>query len=681
MQRHNRMMKALAFLFPVALFATSYTVNQNGNWHTAATFTPNGTPGFGDTINNSQYVLTCETGQTCDIGTVNSTALTISDGTHAASLIVNGTLDLRGQGMMNGVAYDCSHGSTVGLGTGALIQLDENGGAVPSGFTSGMSACTIFNLGTPGDQCTWGTSTPPCPTNVTSINNGSANGILLQDGGNGNGSSVMNFNGVSITDCGSNSTTVGCSNGEFDNTFGGSSWYWHQVYLGGDGFFATNAAYGMASSVPIDINGAISQGRLGNTDVFFDTTCGSGAYSGSYPNITLVSPACNVTRSITNSLLRDIQPDGVHADIGTMGMTITNTFWDGLGNTDLSLASANIAGAAWSYVVAVTDRATCSEDSATYLNILAPTADHIYSLCPSVSSTDNPIMLTIPANSGWGKDIKLSYVIFDNPTTNAGNQGHGLNYTADYTNTFPVNLDHLVVLQNSLGTGGVGLTAWSSGCPKAPYLSITHSTDIAGATEGTIYFGEGGATVCTAPALDNFQGNIFVGAGTLNPIAFGGGTTPTNQPANMALSATTDYNVNYGFLPFVITGFTTACASGCTNSGSPYAVPMTGSTPGVHDMNVNPMLSNPAINAYTWAATQGQASSAAGFRNAFIVGGPSSIHTSIQNLFNYICSGYIPTNGSITHMEPDGSTPGMCQAPTGSSLSSNVSISMKVSIQ
>src|ERR1035441_10333154 len=180
-------MKALLLLVPFALFATSYTVNQDGNWHTATTFTPNGTPVFGDTVSDNQYTLTCESGQTCNLGTVNTTSLTLGDGTHAASLINNGTLVLRGQGILNGAYYDCVHGPAVKLNTGSTLSLDENNGSASSVFVIGsMTApCVRFNIGTNGDGCTWGTSTPTCPTNVNSINNGAANGILLLDNGNG----------------------------------------------------------------------------------------------------------------------------------------------------------------------------------------------------------------------------------------------------------------------------------------------------------------------------------------------------------------------------------------------------------------------------------------------------------------------------------------------------------------
>jgi hypothetical protein len=661
-------MKAFLLLVPFALFATSYTINQNGNWHTATTFTPNGTPDFGDTINNDQYKLTCETGQTCNLGMVNTTSLTVGDGTHPASLVVNGTLTLRGQGGLNGAPADCSNGPTVTLGTGSTLNLDENGGSVASGFVigSGTIPCVRFNIGTVGDQCTWGTSTPVCPTNVNSINNGSTNGVLLLDNSNGTGTTIMNWFGFAINNCGSSSTSVGCFIGDFYSTSGGTgAWNWTQGYLNASGFFRSSVAGGMASAVPVALDSVISQGRLSGADILLNTQCSSGAYSGGV----LVTPACSVTRSITRSLLRMMRPDGPSGgDESSMGMTVSDVFWDGLGVGYPALAAANIAGGSWSYVVAVTDSATCTQDRPAYLAALAPTVDHVYSICPSVASSGNPNMLEVPSNNTWGTNVNVSNVIFDNPTTTAGNAGHcfqfGNNGMVD--SGYSVNLSYITVLTNSLGTGGCEFTAWSGLCHLGPAISITHSLQPATGTEGQIYFCEGNTSVASAPLLSAFKGNIYsdtlaaiTARGTaLNPLAFGN-FNAANQPANVVPPTGADYNASFNFLPFVTTSYTTACVPGCTNSGSPYAVPMTGSAPGVHDQNVNPQVSN-SRNAYTWAATHGQMATYAGFRQVFINGGPSAIGANIAALFYYINRGNIPGR-SLWNAMPDGTTIGPSQ--------------------
>ena len=177
-------MKILLLLLPSLLGATAYTsISAGGNWNVAATWGGSGIPGFGDTAYIPQGTVTCPESVTCDVGTVGSTSqLNIGDGTHAAALTVAGTLILRGTGIMTGAFNDCSHGPTVTLSDGTL-QMDEGGGSTPSGFVSGTTVCTIFDLGMSGEVCTWGTSTPTCSNNVTSINNGSANGVLLADGG------------------------------------------------------------------------------------------------------------------------------------------------------------------------------------------------------------------------------------------------------------------------------------------------------------------------------------------------------------------------------------------------------------------------------------------------------------------------------------------------------------------
>src|SRR6185312_4800022 len=377
--------------------------------------------------------------------------------------------------------------------------------------------CVHFVIGATGDLCTWGTSTPTCPTNVTSINNGTVNGILLLDSGTGFGDSVTNFKGVAISNCGVTSTTVaGCYQQEMFTS--NTAWSWNQVYLNSSAAFGVNAGVGVGSnSTPISFNNTISGGtRIQGTDIYFESTCSAGAFTPSF------IPACTGARSVTNSLLRNLRYDGVNSDPFTAGATISNVYWDGLGSYYPTLTAANIAGGSWSYVVSVADAKSCDEGASTYADILAPTADHIYALCTAVVSNP-PLMLIQTSNKNWGTSVTLSNGIFDlQATTNGG--GHCYLYGNDGSadDGYGVTLSYITVLKNSTLGYGCGFTQWASLCPAAPTTSITHLLSPGGTQIGPLYICEGNTNAATPPSVSVFKGNIFYDSSArVNPIMFG----------------------------------------------------------------------------------------------------------------------------------------------------------------
>jgi hypothetical protein len=651
----------LLLIAPLLCLATSYSVNQNALWHTATDFTPNGTPGFGDTIANAQYTLTCETGQTCNLGTAGGSAGTIGDGTHAASFINNGTLSLRGQWALAGAYRDCVNAPSINLLTGSTTNLDENGGSSASGFVSaaGHDSCIPFTIGTLGDTCTWGPAVT-CPTNVTSINNGSANGVLLLDSDSGQGDSRTRFYGVKIADCGS--ATAPCYQGEMNTA--NSSWAWKQVELESNGYFGSGQFEGVASgAIPITIDSTMVPTRLGVTDIYFNGLCSGGAYSGGV----LVTPACSGARSISNSLLRSEAPTGAgnpNDDI-TVGMTVTNVVWDNIASYFVNLTGANIAGGSWNHVVVMCDGTTCDESGAALSAIEAPTASYVYWLTTHLGSSVI-VQGYVPSTASWGTTINLDHFTFDNQSVNtlahcfnvgSGSSGNAYGYSIDMSY-------FSILVSPTLGYQSCEGTAWSGACPLGPAFNLTHWLIPGGPDNGLsggMYVCESGTATAVAPVITSYQANIFYDtAARIDPLRFGSLGNAANQPANVATPGGVDYNVNYNFLPFVTTAFTTACGPGCTNSGSPYAVPMTGSAPGGHDRNINPGLTNNTLNAYTWAIANGQAGTAAGFKQVFINSGPSAVGANIAALFYYINHGNIPAR-SLWNAMPDGTTIGPSQ--------------------
>lgn len=655
-------------LIPALGLAATITSPTGGNWHTAGTWTGGVAPAFGDAFIVQQGNLVCETGQTCSVGTVNTTTSTIGDGTHAATLTINGTMTLRGQVGMLGPNTDCTNNPSVVMGTGATLNLDENGGANPSGFLITTRPCVKFTFGTSGDVCTWGTSSPTCPTNINSTNNGSANGVLLKDSGDTFGTAQINWTGVAINNCGAASTTIaGCFQAETGGT--ASSWAWKQLYLHASGAFGVNTSAGTSASAPITIDSTISSGRLAHTDVYFQSECNSGtfsAFNASTPAGSNLTAACpGVARSVTNSLIRDVAYGGPTGggDNFTAGTTVKNTFFDGLGTGSYytSLTSANVGGGSWSYVVALSDADTCREDVA-YTAILAPVADHVYGIC--VAAGGVPLILAQAINKSWHTNGSLTNAIFDPAFGGASGGGHSFtygNYGASDDSGYWMFMSNISPLMNPALGYGIHFAEWSSVCGASPVTSITHITQPGTPTVGSFYICENSGVVSTPPVLSTFKGNIFYDSSArINPLMFGN-SEAASQPANVVTPTGVDYNANFNFVPFVTTPYTTACTPGpCTNSGGPYAVPMTGSTPGSHDINIAPGLLDNTRNGYTWAELKGQAATSAGFRQAFINDGPSRIGTNIAALFWYINQGNKPTQ-ALWNAMPDQTTIGASQ--------------------
>ncbi|HWE52006.1 MAG TPA: hypothetical protein VG273_19595 [Bryobacteraceae bacterium] len=658
----SRKVNLLFLSIPALCCAATFTASKSGNWNDPLTWGGAGVPGFGDTFVNNQYAVTVPVSTTANLGTVNSVSGTLGDGTHTASLIVNGTLNMRGRTQLFGPSYSCNGNYAVfQMGTGATLNLDENGGSAPSGFelsSSSASPCSVFRFGNPGDTCTWGTATPTCPTNVNSVNNGSANGVLLLDSLSGYGASITTWYGVAVNNCGS--STVYCYAPEFYSP--GGSWTMGQVYLNASSVFGAKYTGVYANgAMPFSIDSVISQNRLAQADLFFFQNCNAGVYGpvpsdGSVSRV--VTPACTA-KTLTNSLVRNMGIDGTANDPWSEGATFKDVFVDGLGSNYPNLTAANIAGGSWSYVVFANDARSCSQDGINLApGILAPALDHIYSICASTSGTKADVAI-IPATPSWGTNIVASNMMFENET---GILSHCLfPYGSTQGSGYKTTMSYLASIKTA---SPCPLYTWGGACAASGAHSVTHAVQPGtGDTAETVFVCENNG-VASGQTLVTFKGNIFYDSYARQwPLAFGnnGSIYDASQPANVADPAGTDYNANYNFAAATPARFTTACASGCTNGGTAYNLPTTGAVPGTHDANVNPSFIDNARTAYTWAATRGQAATFAGLKQVFINDGPSRIGTNIAALFYYINSGLIPTARPLQRALTDQTTIGTSQ--------------------
>jgi hypothetical protein len=662
-------MKKLNLLFlliPALCSGTSYiwSAGANGNWNVSTNWTPNGVPGFGDTATIVQYKVTVPASTTANIGTAGITAITLGNGAFGGGLTVAGTLDLRGTIALTGQFFDCVNPLTLTLSTGGLLELDENGTSNPSGMVipSGLSPCIVTTFGSPGDVCTWSASTT-CPTNVMSINNSSANGVLLRDlSGRGDNDNIVNWTGFQISNCGS--ASIACFQGGIDRST--DSWAWKQVSLVSDSWFGPLTSYGVGSdSVPITIDSTISSGtRLMGTDVFFGGQCTHGAY-GTFNSSTpagsnLITKACRGLRSITNSFISNEVPDGSNADPFTAGATIQNVFFDGLKSGSTYFSSANIAGGSWNNVVVYGNN---NSTTTAYASILAPVANYVYAF--SSGFAGETIDLTMPSNNTWGTNVSLSHVIVDDQDHASGSHclipgNPGTTSDAGYSISLSY---YATTLDTGTGTGGCTFSGWSGGCPLSPLFSITHSNVPAGINAiASFFFCDGANIAAGGTVVGTWKANIFYDkSARTNPVGYP--DAQATQPANIVSPTGTDYNDNFNAVPWPsgTAAVYNACASSvCTNIGTPYGLPMTGSAPGAHDVTTNPALLDNTRNAYSWALLHGQTADAAGFRQVFISGGPSAIGANIAALFYYIDRGNIPAR-SLWNAMPDGTTIGSSQ--------------------
>ena len=214
----------------------TFTAKANGNWASAATWTPSGctggghtTPDTGDGVRITAFHVTVPSGTTAYAGScpANNTTYDLTIAPTAATDAVSGILEVAGTLWLCGnVELNASAvANPAGLGvlqidTGGALKWDLNNGStayrLAPGVTGGWNQIAV---GTAGDTCTFGTES--CPTTILPINLGSANPILADANGTTD-SMTYRIYGTLVKNCGS--ASAGCITLATDNATGRNSY-------------------------------------------------------------------------------------------------------------------------------------------------------------------------------------------------------------------------------------------------------------------------------------------------------------------------------------------------------------------------------------------------------------------------------------------------------------------------
>jgi hypothetical protein len=210
----------------------------------------------------------------------------------------------------------------------------------------------------------------------------------------------------------------------------------------------------------------------------------------------------------------------------------------------------------------------------------------------------------------------------------------------------------------------------------SPNTVFTHNTfmiqnnALAAGPSQTNYFGEGG--IAPAGSVDTFKSNLGWNPNTATPSFLW--SVSNSHRATMtpnALDPTgADYNACYGcnLVPTYSTtgynGFTsmtnsTNCGGGtCTQTGTVYDVPLTGTVPGVHDVvNVDPQFVDARRNSKRWVELRNSMTAETATQDdvvAYLRTGPGTFASKISDVITWVKGGFAPQNPAYKGMAHDG---------------------------
>ena len=630
---------------------STFTAAANGNWATGGTGTcttgcsTHNTPDSGDTVTlPTNKHVTIAAGTTAYVGTcptANTTAsvtITSASGTNGELEVAGtATLWLCGNIKLNAPSNsNPTHFAILKIDTGASVVLDnDNHASVALNiFPATTNGWNNLIIGTAGDTCTFGASYS-CPTNITSINNGTANPVLVSTHGTTDNLTYQIY-GLGIKNCGS--ATVGCI--EYETAQGSTSY---------------------ASAGTIDIQGSM-----------FDTTGTIQAPVG-LSNVTSINLVNNrflndlvgvFHLEPTASYLIDgktcnFQGNVYSAAVGGgaqveqwKGCTFVGNIW-AHGNNFSTVPSRPMSS--WSWNLMLLDLAGPPSDFQLSAPLLLNSywignttgSWHMLAPLPMTQTVDGNIFENInPANAE-------GHIVFSNADTGAGSYQTilrnsislmGLSGTTAGTGpmlaTNGVPWTVAVIEHNSwFGAAHVGWGAWldhgintSDGAFPSNQAYLYYRSNNHWATSGTMNFvlGDAGGNPSEAP------NNNFNVTGITNNNIFGGSTAATyhagiNTNCNPSTSLGTHYDI-------------------CTASG----------TPGLHDKAVDPKSLDITRNAFQWASRmKGQAATAAGLVAAMMQ--CQDALYCYQQLWSWVRQGAQPTNMALKGAAHDGTDIGAVQ--------------------
>jgi hypothetical protein len=634
----------------------TFTAKANGNWASASTWTASGCTGSGHSypvsgdspISFSGYHVTIPNGTTAYAGSCPSSSttwdLTVAPSGGASGwLEVAGTLWLCGNIKLNAPANATPTSFGIfQMDTGSSLTWDMNGGStayrlVPS-TTGGWNNLII---GTLGDTCTfpvWPTET--CPTNITPVNIGTANPILV-DTNSTTDSMTYQVYGLLMKNCGS--ASVGCLNYATDGTTGRNS-YANAGLIDVEGsIFDTTGTVQMESgnvwntavTWPVfkenrfvrDLLGFLSIGQAFSSTVKNTCLFADNYFSGVFGNGNSDMPGCSFTGNVFQSSAIILEVTGTRL----IGAFQGNVFLTQASDLDVATTGSPVQG---NYFTATPSGGSVHQTDFTLAN-----EKYIGNVHEGLGSGQAEGHCTIDQNnSGY------THILLDNISTLTPNGYTACMMASPGFGSMGGSACAVSYIDHN-GVFGNGVYAWlafngHTGGPP-PYfctgqvLRSLRSNIGSSATSGSQNLAIGGIALSTAMLADMPNNNVYLPGENWNVW-------------NNANTSPSDYT----------TGVNTGC-SPSSSQGTPYDQCTASGTPGTNDITADPKLlggdtyTSNTRGILTWASQlHGQAASLTGAENA-LISCPNLSWCSTQ-LVSWVQRNYQPTNMAFKGKAFDG---------------------------
>ncbi len=634
--------------------ACTFTAKANGNWASAATWTPSGcaggghtTPDTGDTVAITAYHVTVPSGTTAYAGScpANNTTYDLTIAPTAATDAVSGILEVAGTLWLCGnVELNASAvANPAGLGvlqidTGGSLKWDLNNGSTAYRLVPGVTGgWNQIAAGTLGDSCTFGTGS--CPTTILPINLGTANPILADANGTTD-SMTYRIYGTLVKNCGS--ASAGCVTLATDNATGRNSY---------------------ANAGLVDIEGSI-----------FDTT---GTFQnahyalGGSPNSIVFSLTFRENRFVNDLAgMFSLQDSSAYPFTKTCWF-IDNYFTAAFGESNNVWSPCTFVGNAFAHAVAwyssiafqlARFQGNLSLTQFNDAGTLSPLAisGNYFAWTTAGSSTHNVALDGTAMNNTYTGNVHESL-------DSSQGEGHcttGSGGSPSYTRTW---LDNLSVMApngaNSCSIGG-GISASPGG-----------GTDAVGYVEHNGAFGSG---VYQWFAINGHDGGYYSTNRDVRSLRANLGYSPTSGAGNLMVAPnapdsavingipnTEVYVAQEGGNALYNAAASTDWGPGNGNSGcnstesAAYGTPYdqctaSGTTaPGAGDIVADPMVMDHTRGLVKWASyLHGQAATFAGAQSALIA--CQNLGWCVSELVSWVRRGYQPTNLALKGKAYDG---------------------------
>lgn len=225
-------------LLAVCAYGASYTASQSGNWNSASTWGGSGIPGSGDTAVLGSYTVTVPSGYTATVGASGATGTTAITGGSGGSLIVAGTLNLRGDLLLGTNSLSVSGALNINPPDGSLYKIQW----------SGASSFTLQ-----------GSSGSPAVLAVVPQNSTGAGWVDAYDNGSGTVTPALNYAKV----VGLGTASQRAMDFRSSPSSSGATVISHTLFKGAGTVSFTNAA-GSATLSAVDFRNCIDTSSTGN---------------------------------------------------------------------------------------------------------------------------------------------------------------------------------------------------------------------------------------------------------------------------------------------------------------------------------------------------------------------------------------------------------------------------------